>query len=71
MRFGIMGSCTGPYDALAARVRSAEKAGFDTAWVDDDIFTPSLCEHEPWTLLAALSLSGLVGEPHLQFDASD
>lgn len=55
MRFGIMGFCTGPYEALAARVRFAERAGFDSAWFDDDIFTPSLCEHEPWTLLAALS----------------
>ena len=37
MRFGIMGFCTGPYDEQASRVRFAEDAGFDSAWVDDDI----------------------------------
>ena len=55
MRFGIMGFCTAPYEALVGRVQQAEALGFDSAWVDDDILTPAYSDFEPWTLLAALA----------------
>lgn len=55
MRFGIMSFCRAPYDEIARRFREAESFGFESAWVDDDIFTPGYVDFEPWTLLAAIA----------------
>lgn len=55
MRFGIFGFGRIPYRVLADRVRLAEELGFASAWVDDDLLTPSYSQFEPWTLLGALA----------------
>jgi len=55
LRFGVMNFCRSPYGELAQRIQFAEQAGFDSAWVDDDILTPGYADLEAWTLLAALA----------------
>jgi alkanesulfonate monooxygenase SsuD/methylene tetrahydromethanopterin reductase-like flavin-dependent oxidoreductase (luciferase family) len=55
LTFGLMGFCQAPYEAIAQRFRLAEELGFDSSWVDDDLFTPRYSEFEPWTILGALA----------------
>ena len=47
VKFGLMGFCQAPYEAIAQRFRLAEEFGFDSAWLDDDLFTPRYSEFEP------------------------
>lgn len=56
LRFGVMNFCRKPYQELAERVREAEAMGFDSAWVDDDVLTPSYADYEAWTTLGALAV---------------
>ena len=55
MRFGIMTFCRAPFDEIVRLVRSAEELEFDSAWVDDDVLTPSYGDYEAWTVLGALA----------------
>ncbi len=52
--FGILSFATGPYEELARRFREAERLGFASAWLDDDVLT-RYADFEPWTALAALA----------------
>ncbi|HET9661328.1 MAG TPA: LLM class flavin-dependent oxidoreductase, partial [Thermomicrobiales bacterium] len=55
LRFGVMNFCRSPYRELSQRVSEAEAMGFDSAWVDDDVLTPSYVDYEAWTVLGALA----------------
>lgn len=55
MRYGIMKLCRIPYAALARDIREAEAMGFDSAWIDDDLFTPTYADFDAWTVLPALA----------------
>lgn len=55
MRFGIMHLCRIPFGQLAAQFEAAEAWGFDSAWVDDDIYTPAYADFDPWSVLGALA----------------
>ncbi len=75
-RFGLMNFCRAPYRELARRVQYAEAMGFDSAWVDDDVLTPSYVDYEAWTVLGALAaatshvrLGTMVTVPPFRFPA--
>jgi alkanesulfonate monooxygenase SsuD/methylene tetrahydromethanopterin reductase-like flavin-dependent oxidoreductase (luciferase family) len=48
--------CRMPFADLARQIHDAESWGFDSAWVDDDLFTPRYSDFDPWTVLAALAV---------------
>ncbi len=55
MRYGIFTFSRAPYDAIAKTLQRAERLGFASAWVNDDLMVPNYSDFEPWTLLAALA----------------
>jgi alkanesulfonate monooxygenase SsuD/methylene tetrahydromethanopterin reductase-like flavin-dependent oxidoreductase (luciferase family) len=56
LQFGLLTPGRIPYDGLAQYARDAEAMGFDSVWVDDDIFSPTYSDFDPWTLLAGLAV---------------
>ncbi len=42
MQFGMMKLTRIPYSDLERDIREAEAMGFDSAWIDDDLFSPPM-----------------------------
>lgn len=57
MEFGFMKLTRIPYAELERDVREAEAMGFDSAWVDDDLFTPSYADLDIWSVLGGLAVA--------------
>ena len=76
MQFGIMKLCRIPYTELRRDIQEAEAMGFDSAWIDDDIFSPTYADFDPWTVLGGLAvvterirLGTLVSVPTFRYPA--
>jgi alkanesulfonate monooxygenase SsuD/methylene tetrahydromethanopterin reductase-like flavin-dependent oxidoreductase (luciferase family) len=55
MQFGLMKLTRIPYADLQHDIQEAEDMGFDSAWIDDDLFTPTYADFGAWTVLPALA----------------
>ncbi len=56
MQFGMMKLTRLPYQDLERDIREAEAMGFDSAWIDDDLFSPAYAELDVWSVLGGLSV---------------
>lgn len=57
MQFGLMKLTRIPYADLQRDVQEAETMGFDSAWIDDDLFTPSFADLDVWSVLGGLAVA--------------
>jgi alkanesulfonate monooxygenase SsuD/methylene tetrahydromethanopterin reductase-like flavin-dependent oxidoreductase (luciferase family) len=57
MQFGFMKLTRIPYAELERDVREAETMGFDSAWIDDDLFSPSYADFDVWSVLGGLAVA--------------
>ncbi|MEZ4505260.1 MAG: LLM class flavin-dependent oxidoreductase [Thermomicrobiales bacterium] len=57
MQFGFMKLTRLPYADLQRDVQEAEAMGFDSAWIDDDLFTPSYADFDVWSVLGGLAVA--------------
>jgi len=57
MQFGFMKLTRIPYASLEREIREAEAMGFDSAWIDDDLFTPSYADFDVWSVLGGLAVA--------------
>jgi alkanesulfonate monooxygenase SsuD/methylene tetrahydromethanopterin reductase-like flavin-dependent oxidoreductase (luciferase family) len=55
MHFGFMKLTRIPYADLQRDIQEAEAMGFDSAWIDDDLFSPEYADYEIWSVLGALT----------------
>ena len=55
MHFGFMKLTRIPYSELKRDIQEAEAMGFDSAWIDDDLFSPEYADFEIWSVLGALA----------------
>lgn len=57
MQFGFMKLTRIPYADLERDIQEAEAMGFDSAWIDDDLFTPSYADFDVWSVLGGLAVA--------------
>jgi alkanesulfonate monooxygenase SsuD/methylene tetrahydromethanopterin reductase-like flavin-dependent oxidoreductase (luciferase family) len=57
MQFGMMKLTRIPYADLERDIREAEAMGFDSAWIDDDLFSPSYADFDVWSVLGGLAVA--------------
>lgn len=57
MQFGFMKLTRLPYADLQRDVQEAEVMGFDSAWIDDDLYTPSYADFDVWSVLGGLAVA--------------
>jgi alkanesulfonate monooxygenase SsuD/methylene tetrahydromethanopterin reductase-like flavin-dependent oxidoreductase (luciferase family) len=57
MQFGLMKLTRIPYADLQREIQEAETMGFDSAWIDDDLFTPSYADFDVWSVLGGLAVA--------------
>lgn len=57
MQFGLMKLTRIPYQDLERDIREAEAMGFDSAWIDDDLFSPAYAELDVWSVLGGLAVA--------------
>jgi alkanesulfonate monooxygenase SsuD/methylene tetrahydromethanopterin reductase-like flavin-dependent oxidoreductase (luciferase family) len=57
MQFGMMKLTRIPYRDLQRDIQEAEAMGFDSAWIDDDLFTPSYADFDVWSVLGGLAVA--------------
>lgn len=57
MQFGFMKLTRIPYAELQRDILEAEAMGFDSAWIDDDLFTPAYADLDVWSVLGGLAVS--------------
>lgn len=76
MQFGLMKLTRIPYADLQRDIQEAEAMGFDSAWIDDDLFSPNYADFDVWSVLGGLAvaterirLGTLVTVPTFRFPA--
>ncbi len=57
MQFGFMKLTRIPYADLQRDIQEAEAMGFDSAWIDDDLFSPSYADFDIWSVLGGLAVA--------------
>jgi alkanesulfonate monooxygenase SsuD/methylene tetrahydromethanopterin reductase-like flavin-dependent oxidoreductase (luciferase family) len=57
MQFGFMKLTRIPYADLQRDIQEAEAMGFDSAWIDDDLFSPAYAELDVWSVLGGLAVA--------------
>jgi alkanesulfonate monooxygenase SsuD/methylene tetrahydromethanopterin reductase-like flavin-dependent oxidoreductase (luciferase family) len=57
MQFGFMKLTRIPYADLQRDIQEAESMGFDSAWIDDDLFSPAYAELDVWSVLGGLAVA--------------
>lgn len=57
MQFGFMKLTRIPYADLQRDIQEAEAMGFDSAWLDDDLFSPSYADFDIWSVLGGLAVA--------------
>lgn len=57
MQFGMMKLTRIPYADLQRDAQEAEAMGFDSVWIDDDMFTPSYADFDVWSVLGGLAVA--------------
>ena len=57
MQFGMMKLTRIPYRELQRDIQEAEAMGFDSAWIDDDLFSPTYADFDVWSVLGGLAVA--------------
>ncbi len=57
MQYGFMKLTRIPYADLQRDIQEAETMGFDSAWIDDDLFSPSYADFDVWSVLGGLAVA--------------
>ena len=57
MQYGFMKLTRIPYADLQRDIQEAEAMGFDSAWIDDDLFSPAYAEFDVWSVLGGLAVA--------------
>lgn len=57
MEYGLMKLTRIPYADLQRDIQAAETMGFDSAWIDDDLFSPSYADFDVWSVLGGLAVA--------------